>query len=58
MKKLQTKDAAKLLNITADRVRQLEREGVIRAERTESNNRLFDRSEVEKLVRERAKKGR
>ena len=56
MKKLLTKDAAKLLNITAERVRQIEREGGLRANRTEGGVRLFERADVEKLAKDRAKK--
>lgn len=54
MKKLQTKDAAKLLDVTPARVNQLENEGRLRAERTESGTRLFERKDVEKLAKERA----
>lgn len=54
MKKfLQTKDAARLLDLSADMVRRMERSGQLKANRTESNTRLFERSDVEKLARER-----
>ena len=56
--KLQTKDAAKLLNVSGDRVRQLEREGVIHADKTASGTRLFDKAEIERVRKEREKKGR
>jgi len=50
---LQTKGVARLLDLTPDGVRKMEKAGVLRAERTDSNTRLFDRAEVEKLARER-----
>jgi len=57
MKKfLQTKDAAKLLDLSADMIRKMERTGAIKAHRTEGNNRVFDRSEVERVKAEREKK--
>ena len=51
--KLQTKDAAKILDVTGTRVMQLEKLGQLRAERTSGGIRLFDQAEVEKLARER-----
>ena len=51
---LETKDAAKLLDISPERVRQLEREGVIRADRTASGTRLYDEAEVKQLAKDRA----
>jgi DNA-binding transcriptional MerR regulator len=56
--KLQTKDVGKLLNLSADMIRKMENTGVIRAERTASGNRLFDKAEVERVKKEREKKGR
>lgn len=57
--KLLTKDVGKLLNVTPNRVRQLEDEGLLQAERIGSTQtRVFDRADVEKLKREREKKGR
>jgi len=54
MKKfLQTKDAARLLDLTPDMVRRMERSGQLKADRTTGNTRLFERSDVEKLARER-----
>lgn len=53
MKKLETADAARILNVTPATVRALEQKGTLRAERTASGTRLFDRSEVERLARER-----
>ena len=55
-KPLETKDAAKLLDISPERVRQLEREGTIRADRTASGTRLYDVDEVKQLAKERAAK--
>ncbi len=51
--KLQTKDAAKILDVTSTRVIQLSNAGRLRTERTSAGMRLFDRSDVEKLARER-----
>lgn len=57
MKKLQTKDAAKLLDVTPGRIRQMENDGLLRAERIgSSQTRVFDVKEVERLKNERAKK--
>ena len=58
MVKLQTKDVGKLLDVTPGRVRQLETEGVLRAEKTASGTRIFDKAEVERVKKEREKKGR
>jgi DNA-binding transcriptional MerR regulator len=54
MKKLETADVARILNITPATVRQLEQKGALAAERTVSGTRLFDQSDVERLARERA----
>jgi excisionase family DNA binding protein len=51
---LTTGDAAKELNVSAERVRQLEREGVLRAVKTKSGMRIFSASEVEALRQARA----
>lgn len=57
MKKLQTKDVGELLGVTPQRVRQLEDEGRIRAERIgSSQTRVFDEADVKKLKAEREKK--
>ena len=57
MKKLQTKDVGDLLGVTPQRVRQLEDEGRIRAERIgSSQTRVFDEADVKKLKAEREKK--
>jgi excisionase family DNA binding protein len=55
---LTTGEAAKVLKVSADRVRQLEAEGTLQAVRTASGVRLFERSAVEKLAAERAKNRR
>ena len=57
MKKLplETKDAAKLLDVSVGRVRQLEDAGILRANRTASGTRLFDEDEVRRLKAEREK---
>jgi excisionase family DNA binding protein len=52
-KLLRTMDAAERLGCSTERVRQLEREGRIRAERTPSGQRIFFSDEVEKLAAER-----
>jgi DNA-binding transcriptional MerR regulator len=56
MKKLETADAAKILNVTPATVRQLEQRGQLKAERTISGTRLFDQPDVERLARERARR--
>jgi DNA-binding transcriptional MerR regulator len=56
--KLEVKAVAEALNITGERVRQLEREGVIHAEKTTAGTRLFDPAEVQRVKKEREKKGR
>lgn len=52
---LTTSQAAAILHVTPDRVRQLEREGKLPAHRT-ALGRLFDRAVVEQLARARAQK--
>jgi hypothetical protein len=49
-----TGDAAKILKLSADRVRQLEGAGILTARRTATGVRLFDRSTVLRLSRERS----
>jgi len=56
MKKLQTKDAAKLLDVSVARIHQLEREGTLRADKTVSGWRIFDEAEVKRVKAERAAK--
>ena len=56
--KLETKDAAKLLDVGVGRVRQMENRGQLRAERTASGTRLFDVDEVKRVKAERDKKKR
>lgn len=53
-KKLETFDAARILNVTPNTVRDLEKRGHLRAERTASGTRLFEKSDVERLAAERA----
>jgi excisionase family DNA binding protein len=50
---LTTADAAKLLNLTPDGVRWLERNGRLRTMRTVSGQRLFFKSEVLRLLARR-----
>ena len=59
MKKLQTKDVGDLLGVTPARIRQLENEGQIHAERIGSTQtRVFDEADVKKLKAERDKQKR
>lgn len=51
---LGTGDAARLLDLSADRVRSLEREGRLPAVRTPAGVRLFRRVDVEALAARRA----
>jgi len=51
---LRTMDAAERLGCSTERVRQLEREGKLRAERTPSGQRIFYSNEVENLANQRA----
>ena len=53
---LTVSEAARELGLTPDGVRWLERSGKLRATRTPSGVRLFQRREVERLVAERAQK--
>ena len=49
-----TGEASRILNVVPDTVRHLERTGRLRAVKTSRGVRLFDRSDVERLARERA----
>lgn len=49
---LTTSDAARVLNRSVDRVRGLEREGKLPAQRTRSGQRLFKASDVERLAKQ------
>jgi excisionase family DNA binding protein len=49
-------DAAEILGLSADMVRVLHRNGLLQALRTPRGYRLFRRSDVERLARERAKR--
>lgn len=53
MELLLTGDVAKRLGVTADRVRQLEREGRLVPQRTESGWRLYRRRDVEREIARR-----
>ena len=53
-----TGDAARLLGLSTDMVRLLEREGRLPAQRAINGFRLFRRGDVEKLVAERAHRRR
>jgi excisionase family DNA binding protein len=48
-----TRDVARLLNVSAERVRQLSNAGVLEATRTESGIRLFDRAQVTRVAETR-----
>jgi excisionase family DNA binding protein len=50
-----TGDAARMLGLSTDMVRLLERDGRLPAQRTINGFRLFRRGDVEKLVAERAR---
>jgi excisionase family DNA binding protein len=50
-----TGEAARVLGLSTDMVRWLEREGRLPAQRTTNGLRLFRRADVEKLVAERAR---
>jgi DNA-binding transcriptional MerR regulator len=52
---LLTGDVAKILRLSSDRVRQLERSGLLTARRTPTGTRLFDRESVLRFSRERRK---
>ena len=53
-----TSEAAKILKMTPAMVRYLERMGKLRAHKTPSGFRVFERTEVEKLAAERARRKR
>lgn len=48
-----TNDAARILNVSPDTVRRLERTGVLPALKTAGGVRLFNRTDVERLALER-----
>lgn len=50
---LLTSDVARILSVSPDRVRALERLGQLPAIKTENGVRLFDRRDVERLAHER-----
>lgn len=49
-------EAAKILNLSTQRVRQLNARGALHASRTGTGMRIFERSEVERLRDEREKR--
>ena len=51
-------DAARLLNVSPERVRQLEREGKLSAERMSRGQRIFKAEDVERLATEREQQKR
>jgi DNA-binding transcriptional MerR regulator len=53
-----TAEAARLLDLTPNGVRVMERRGEIHAERTPSGVRLFDRTVVQRVARTRANRTR
>jgi DNA-binding transcriptional MerR regulator len=54
--RIMTAEAARIVKISEDRIRQLSDAGILVTERTASGVRLFDRSEVERFAAERAAK--
>lgn len=50
---LSTNDAAKILGVTPDNIRYLERRGKLKAEYTHSGQRIFRRGDVEAAARAR-----
>ena len=50
---IMTSDASKILDVSAERVRQLERAGDLHAIKTPKGMRLFKREEVERLAESR-----
>jgi excisionase family DNA binding protein len=50
-----TGEAARVLGLSTDMVRLLERDGLVRAQRTTNGLRLFRRRDVEKLAAKRAR---
>jgi excisionase family DNA binding protein len=53
---LTSAEAARILNVTPARVRQMHSQGTLRALRTASGTRLFSRAAVDRLARERSRK--
>ena len=51
-------DVAKLLNCSSQNVRQLERRGKLRADKTPAGVRIFDSADVRRLATERVEKRR
>lgn len=57
MELLTTSEAAKILDLSPDSVRQFERKGILSAVRVGKGQRLFRKAEVEKLHEQREKSG-
>jgi DNA-binding transcriptional MerR regulator len=57
-RKLLTSDAAKILDVSPDLVRHLERSGVLPADRTPGGIRLYDPEDVTRLAGDRAARRR
>lgn len=55
MSLISTQDAARILNVSSETVRNLERRGLLSAIKTPRGIRIFDRSDVEKLAVKRAR---
>jgi excisionase family DNA binding protein len=55
---VQTTEAARILHVSAETVRSLERTGRLRALRTRNGVRIFDRPDVERIAKEREAAGR
>lgn len=55
MKPLLTGDAAERLGVSSERVRQLERNGLLKSVRTPRGTRVFWASAVEKLIQSRGR---
>ena len=51
---VQTSEAARMLDVSAETVRCLERRGRLRALRTRNGVRIFDRPDLERIAKERA----
>jgi excisionase family DNA binding protein len=51
---VQTTEAARILDVSAETVRWLERTGRLRALRTRNGVRIFDRLDLERIAKERA----
>jgi DNA-binding transcriptional MerR regulator len=57
-KPIMTSHVARILNLSSDRVRQLEKRGTLKAERTASGVRLFNAGQVAKVAEARRVRAR